>query len=266
MAVTITATTVGVRTPALVQVAVEGLTVGASVRVVQVLGSGVSLVRGGQLAASSSQVILLDDLAPLGRPVTYRVEVGGVTAATSGPVTVAYPLEEILTSLTGDVVVDPAAWQDNSLPVDIAIDQRLTYVPGRRNPVMRYAMSGSRSGAWQVRLTRSASAALEGMLAEGAPLLVRTTGLSRDLPAAQVVAITKATSVLWGEGGVSTDRVWDLSWVALDDPLADEAVPGDTFADVDAGYAGSTFADLDAAYAGSTFADFNRADWSGRRV
>lgn len=260
MAVTVSAALVGVASPRLVQVTVEGLSVGHDVRVLGVLGGFTWDVRGGAVVASSSQLVVLDDLTPVNRPVQYRVEVEGVTAATSDPITVPFHADHLLMSIDGSVVV-PFAWEDNADPRSITVDQHLTYVPGRRHPVVRFALAGGESGQWSLRTeTPTATAALADMIGAGAPVALRSTGLVRDFPPVEVVALVTNTRTLVGDLGW---RRWDLSWVALDDPLSDQPVPGDTFADVDAAYEGSTFADLDAAYAGSTFGDWNRTDWVG---
>jgi hypothetical protein len=263
MAVTVTATVGSAQTPPVVKVVVEGLTVGNAVVVVGESVGQQWVVRGGDLITDSTQVIRFDNLTPINVPVTYRVLVNGSSVATSAPIVVPFgdgPI--LLASLDGELVVVPTVWQDNALPQKVAIDQHFTRVPGRRNPVMRYALAGSTSGEWSLRLDADRNQTMNLLLADGGPLVLRSDGLQRDLPAIGFVAITDGASSLWGERGTSTDRVWSLSWVEVDNPIGDIALPSDTFQDVDNAYSGSTFADLDAAYPGSTFADFNRFDWA----
>lgn len=268
MAVTVSASTAGVMVPPVVQVVVEGLTVGAVASVVARTGGSSRVVRGRSWVASSSQLVVVDELAAINAATVYEVRVGGALAATSAPVVVPFAGDYLLQSVDGSVSLAPVSWRRNGLPRSVRVDQHLTYVPGRPRPVLRFAAAGGVSGAWEVRTDRAGSRVMEALLGAGAPLVLRTDGQRRDLDAVMVVALTAGDSQTWdaiepGTGRLSDHRVWQVSWVDIDDPLIDVASSGDTFADVDAAHAGSTFADLDAAYAGSTFGDWNRTDWEG---
>lgn len=267
MAVSVVASTAGAAIPPVVQVVIEGLTVGALVTVTGRAGVSSWVVRGPSWVASSSQLVVLDEISAIRSPVTYEVRVGGVLVATSEPVVVPFAAGEFLVqSVDGSVSLVPVAWRANGLPRSIEVDQHLTRVPGRRLPVLRFAAAGGPSGTWEVRTDRAGSRVLESLLAAGAPVLLRTDGSRRDLDAVQVVALTAGDSSLWEaieDGRLSDGRVWSLSWVEVDDPMVTVAATGDTWSDVDAAYAGDTFAELDAAYTGSTFGDWNRTDWEG---
>lgn len=181
--------------------------------------------------------------------------------AYSNEITVPYAGDYVMSSLDSQAVVG-FVWHNNADPREQRIEQYLTPIPGRRNPVMRFAPAGGDSGTWAI-VTRTAAEtrALYDLVAAGAPVLMRTTGDVRDFEPAIIVAVTGASRALYGSEDAT--RMWDLAWTEVDDPLATIPLAGDTFADVDAGYAGTTFADLDAAYAGTTFSDFNVHDWAG---
>jgi hypothetical protein len=264
MAVTITAALVGVQIPPVVQVVVSGLTVGDNLVITGETAQTTWVVRGGDgIVADATQVIRLDNLTPINGPITYRAIVNGSSVATSSPpIVVPYDGNVLLASLDGSLRVAPKVWQDNALPTKVAIDQHFSRVPGRRNPVVRFARAGGTAGEWTLRLDDVASSSLAAMLGLGAPIVLRSDGAQRGLPAVNVVALTDGSSSLWGERGTSTDRVWALSWMEIDPPFGTEPLPGDTFADVDAAHPGTTFADLDAAYPGSTFSAFNQFDWA----
>jgi len=263
MAVTITAALVGVADPPVVQVAVDGLTLGTHVKVKGNANGRSWTVRGSDKLADSTQLVVADDLGAINTPITYRVWVDGVSEAAASPVTVPFATDQLIGSLDMATVIAVQRWQDNALPLDVGIDQHFTTVPGRANPVLRFAAAGGTSGRWRVRLDAANSEALMELAGAGAPVVLRSTGAARDLPASKVVALTAVPSSLWGGVNGDDHRVFDLSWVGQDDPFADVVVAADTFAEVDAGYAGTTFAELDAAYSGSTFADFNLTDWEG---
>lgn len=264
MAVTITAELAGVADPQVVQVVVDGLTVGTEVSVRGTIASGKSwTVRGSAKTADSTQLVVVDDLAAINTPITYSVLVDGVTAATAGSaVTVAFAADIFIASIDLATVVTPTL-QANGLPIEIAANQHFTLVPGRQNPVLRFAAGGNRAGRWLLRFADADAEEFAALVGAGAPLVLRSDGAQRDLPPSRIVAVTAAPSSLWGVGATETDRLFDVSWVGLDDPYADTVISGDSFLDVDNGYAGDDFEALDAAYSGSSFGDFNRTDWAG---
>lgn len=266
MPITVSAVIVGATTPRMVQVEVNGLTIGDEVTIVGSTGPWSWYVRGGSPAvASSSQLIRIDNAAAINAPVVYTVRVNGADYVTA-PVTLAYGADYVLTSLDGETVVD-FTWLDNGLPEEIAIDQHFTTVPGRRNAVVRFDAAGGESGTLATHTTFAQTQVLKGELAKGAPMLLRTNGSVRDVPAVRVVSVAAASSSLFeGDGGVSNKRDWQLSWVETEDPYATVAVANSTVADFNAFILslGGTVAGFNAWILGQggTVADFNRFDFA----
>lgn len=263
MPVTITATLVGTRTPSHVQIEVDGVTVGDQVTITGTAGSSVWTVRGaGAITAASTQIIRRDTIAPVNASITYRADVAGVTYVATA-LTVPHASDYVLTTLGGDLAAE-LAWVSNGDEIAMQDGAHLSYVHGRRNPVVRYAPAGGESGAWEfVTASAAATEALRAMLATSAPLVMRTSGAVQDLRAQRVVVIQgsrRRLNSIAGEG-----REWTAPWVEVDDPLATVAAPRATFAQVNtvADDEGGTFAALSAYIdtLGGTFADFNRHDW-----
>ncbi|WP_062077670.1 hypothetical protein [Demequina globuliformis] len=266
MAVTVSASLVGATTPRMVQIEVNGLTIGDEVTITGSTGPWSWYVRGASPAvASSSQLIRIDNTGAVNAPVVYTVRVDGADYQTA-PITVTYDGDYLLTSLDGETVVD-FTWLDNADPREIAIDQHFSRVPGRRSTVVRFSEAGGESGEIAARTSFVNSRLLRAELGKSAPMILRTNGDIRDVPAVQVVSVAAAPSQLWaGDGGTSKQRVWSLSWVETEDPYATVAVTNSTVADFNAFILtqGGTVADFNTwmLSQGGTVADFNRFDFA----
>lgn len=236
MAVTLTATLVSSGSPQPVQVVLDGVTAGVAYVVEGTSGDGsVWPVAGGSGTSAGVQVVLVDNRSALNTPVTYRVVTAGVTY-TAMPVTVTYPGRYLLQSLDGQTSVG-FTWQDNGLPQSLAPRSATYDVPGRARPPARFATSGDGGGDIVVRTSPANTETMRELLRAGRPVVVRTDGLVRDLPAVDIVIITQASNRLWPaiDGGEpSRDRVWSLGYVLIDDPEPSAALSAFTWDDFDA--------------------------------
>jgi hypothetical protein len=258
----VTATLLTGDAPRQVRIVVTGLTAGQQVSVSAVTAYGAGLaVPGGTLVSDGSQLALIDNRSPLNTPVRYEVVVDGV-AYSSNEVTVDYPVgQHLLQSLDGRTVVR-FVWRDNALPRDPTFASVTFDVPGRRRPPARFVPGGDGGGELSIRTDRANGDKLRALLREGRPLVVRTDGAVRDFPAVELVLPERAPNDLWGGGGgVSTDRVWNISYVLVDDPEPGTPLSAATWDDFDAAWAGSTWDDFDAYYAGLTWDDFDTQDY-----
>lgn len=185
-------------------------------------------------------------------------------SATSTPVTVPYPEKYVIQSLDGRQKVD-FVWRDNGMPRDPYIDNAAFAVPGRRRPPVRFAPGGDGTGSLEVRVDRVNGETLHEMLMAGRPMVVRTDGNVRDLKAVDVVMITAAPNVLFeGDGGLSTQRVWSLSYLLVGDPEPDAVLGAATWDQFDEIYAAQTWDQFDAEWATQTWDQFDREDWAQR--
>lgn len=249
--------------PAPVQVVVTGVPVGESFEVRGQLGMVSWPVPGGRGVGDGSQLVLVDSRAPLRAAVTYTVT-AGAESASSLPVTVPYPEKYVIQSLDGRQKVD-FVWRDNGMPRDPFIDNAAFAVPGRRRPPIRFAPGGDGTGSLEIRVDRANGEVLHEMLMDGRPMVVRTDGQVRDLKAVDVIMITASPNVLFeGDGGISTQRVWSLSYLLVDDPEPDVILAAATWGDFNDIYAGMTWAEFNTEWAGQTWADFNAYDWAQR--
>lgn len=265
MPVTVAATLVGASSPRQVQVEVLGLTVADQVTVTGTVGSHTWTVRGGAaISAASSQVILRDAIPPVNAALTYKAVVNGTTYVAASAVTVTHTSDYVLSSLDGFTVID-LSWIDNGDELSMEANQHLSFINGRRTPVVRYSAGGGESGTWEFLTTSAVNTeALRAMVAAGAPVVLRTSGQIRDLPAIRIAAIRGATRRL--ASLVGEVREWSAPWIEVADPLASTASSGATFAHINTVTTneGGTFADLNtyiASLGAGTFADFNRHDW-----
>lgn len=249
--------------PAPVQVVVSGVPAGEPYEVRGQFGLDSWPIPGGRGVSDGAQVVLVDSRAPLRSAVTYTVMVGTVTA-TSQPVTVPYPEKYVIQSLDGRQKVG-FVWRDNGLPRDPYIDNAAFPVPGRRRPPIRFAPGGDGTGALEIRADRHNSEALHELLMEGRPLVVRTDGQVRDLKPVDIIMPTAAPSALFeGDGGISTQRIWQLSYLLVDDPEPDTVLGAATWDQFDEIYAPSTWDQFDAEWATQTWDQFDAEDWAQR--
>lgn len=262
--VSIVATLVtGAGSPPPVQIVLSDVPSGAEYVVTGSTGGGSSWpVPGGAGVSVGEQVVLTDNRSALNVPVSYSVIVQGVTYTTA-PLVVGHPARAVLQSLDGQVSVD-FVWLSNSLPREPVVNTSVSNVPGRRRPPMRIAPGGDGGGELAIRADRSNNESINSMLRSGRPVLVRTDGTMRDWPAVELIHLTSAPSRLWEavEGGVlSTQRVWNLSFLFVDDPEPSRVLSAWTWDDFDQAMTGLTWDDFDALFAGSTWNDFDTYDW-----
>lgn len=266
MSVTIATSLVAAGTPEPVQLVIDGIPSGASYTVFGVVGASSWSVPGGVGVGTGGQVVLIDNRAALNAPVTYRVITGG-QATDSAPVTVPYSGGRwVLQSLDGDTVVD-FVWQANGLPQERVVRAATYDVPGRARPPMRTAPGGDGGGALRVRTTRAGSAGMSSLLRTGRPVVLRTDGAARDWAAVELLLVTDASSALWDAydpqtGEMSTDRVWSLSYLLVDDPQPSAVLSAYTWDDFDDAMSTRTWTAFDALFAGSTWDDFDTYPWT----
>lgn len=251
--------------PPPVQVVIDGVLPGYEYVVTGSTGGGSSWpVPGGKGVGTGGQIVLVDNRSALNTPVTYSVVVQGVTYS-ADPVTVVHDGQAVLQSLDGGTAVD-FVWLSNSLPREPQINAVTFNVPGRRRPPVRYAPGGDGGGELLIRADRANNAAIGALLQSGRPILVRTDGTMRDWLAVELILLVGAPSRLWEavEGGeLSTQRVWNLSFLYVDDPEPSRVLSAWTWDDFDQAAETSfdTWDEFDALFAGSTWDDFDTTDW-----
>lgn len=265
MAVTIAASLVSADIPRPVQIVVNGVPSGTAYTVVGTTGDGSTWpVPGGSGVSNGGQVVLVDNRSALNTPVTYTVTAGGSTYAAAA-VVVAFPGQYVLQSLDGQTSV-AFVWQDNALPREPVIASAVFEVPGRDRPPVRFVPGAAGGGRLQIRADREHSSRLLSLVKAGRPLVIRTDGNVRDMPAVDIVLATSAPNELWaGHGGKSTDRVWDVDYLLVDDPEPSVALAAFTWDDFDAAMAGRTWStgssSFDALFTGQTWNGFDTYDW-----
>lgn len=265
MSVTIATSLVPAADPAPVQLVVEGIPVGVPFTVQGVLGEATWPVPGGVGVGTGGQVALVDNRAPLRVPFRYRVVVEG-RAHESAQVVVPYGGRQLLQSLDGDVVVE-FVWQASGLPREAGVRSAVFDVPGRARPPVRTVPGADGGGSLLVRTSQVASLGVRSLLRSGRVVVVRTDGLVRDWPPVELLLITGATSAMWdaidpATGRMSTDRVWSLSYVLVDDPQPSAILSAFTWDDFDEAMFSRTWDDFDALFAGSTWDDFDTYPWT----
>lgn len=264
MAPAITAALVSSDVPQAVQVTVTGVASGVSVLIEGTTDDGsVWSVPGGERVSDGGQILLTDNRSALNTPVVYRLTAAGVTYA-SAPVTVVYDGgPAVIQSLNGQTTVE-FVWRENDLPNEPAVYSRSFDVPGRRRPPVRIAPGGDGAGALSIRTDRQNSERLRELLRAGSPVVIRTDGAVRDFPAVDIVLITGASNELWPVvtlSGMSTDRVWSLSYLLVDDPEPGTALSAFTWDDHDSAMASRTWDDWDALFSAMTWDQWDAYDW-----
>jgi hypothetical protein len=260
MAVTITATLVSSTDPKPVQIVLNGITAGLAYMVTGSAGGTTWVPSGGTGVSLGAQIVLTDVRTPLNAPITYTVVASGVTTSAS-PVTVPFGARYVLQSLDGLTVL-PFAWMDNDLPRDFAVNAATFDVPGRSRPVVRYAVGGDGGGAYVVRTTKANTAVLQQMLRSGRPVVLRTDGSVRDLPAVDMFLITRVANMarraFVAAGTLSTDRDWTLEYTLVDDPQPSRGTSAFTWDSFDAAMANRSWSNL---VSNPTF-DTNTTGWA----
>lgn len=248
--------------PQPVQIVLTGVPAGTAYSLTGTTGDGSSWpVPGGVGVSTGEQVVLVDNRSALNTQVTYQAVVAGVTYV-SAPVTVSHSRRFVLQSLDGQIVVD-FVWDDNGMPRDLVSNAVAFDVPGRRRPPIRYAPGGDGGGSLRIRTDRQDTERMKELLRKGRPLVLRTDGAIRDLDAVDLIQIVgKPSNVLWaGDGGVSTQRVWSLEYVLVDDPEPSAVLSAWTWDDFDAAMASRTWAQHDALFASSTWDQWDTYPW-----
>lgn len=262
MAVTIAASLVPAGSPEPVQIVLTGVPTGTGYTVTGTTGSGSSWpVPGGVGVSSGVQVVLVDNRSALNALVTYQAIVAGVTYV-AAPVTVTHTERYVLQSLDGQTAVD-FMWDDNGMPRDFVSNTATFDVPGRARPPVRYAPGGDGGGSLRIRTNRQNTEGMKALLRKGRPLVLRTDGAIRDLDAVDLIQVVgKPSNILWGgDGGLSTQRMWSLEYVLVDDPEPSAALSAWTWDDFDAAMATRTWDDHDALFAASTWDQWDTYPW-----
>ena len=257
MTVTITTTPVPSAVPMPVQLVVAGIGSGEPYTVVGVAGTTTWPVPGGVGVGTGEQVALIDNRAPLNLPFVYRVVAGGQVYE-SAPLSVASQAPLLLTSLDGDITVE-FEWDDDRAPRELAVRSATWDVPGRSRPPSRFAPGGDGAGSMRVRTSPEHSARLTALVQQGKPIVVRTDGTVRDLPAVELITITRASSELF-DGHYAdgwSHRLWSLSFVYVDDPQPSTVLSAWSWDDFDD--AGLTWDQLDAL--ALTWDEFDTYPW-----
>lgn len=258
MALTVTASLIGVFSPRTVQVVVSGMTIGATYAVVGNWSGGSWPVRGGTGTAEDTQLVLSDIATPINTPITYTITHNG-QEATSGAVTAAYGRRYVLQSLSGDFSVEFDMVR-NGAPQRLLMRQSSFMIPGRGRPVVRYDVAGGESGQLLADTEEVNTRPLRALLKTGAPLLLRTDGAILDLEPVTFLSVTGASSALLG----MTRRRWELDYQVIDDPEPDTLVGLPPWDDFDGVYASLTWDDFDTEWSGATWDEFDTYDWASR--
>ncbi|KZM34550.1 hypothetical protein [Oerskovia enterophila] len=262
MTVSITASLVPAGSPEPVQVVLAGVPAGTAYTVTGTTGDGSSWpVPGGVGVSSGEQVVLVDNRSALNALVTYQAVVAGVTYI-AAPVTVSHARRYVLQSLDGQIVAD-FVWEIDGMPRDLVSNTVAFDVPGRRRPPVRYAPGGDGGGSLRIRTNRQNTVRMRDLLRAGRPLVLRTDGAIRDLDAVDLIHVVgKPSNVLWaGDGGLSTQRVWSLEYVLVDDPEPSAALSAWTWDDFDAAMATRTWDEHDALFASSAWDQWDTYPW-----
>lgn len=229
--------------------------------------------RGGRsFVGTGQQVILTDVLAPLNVVLTYTLYVAG-ESIWSESITRTHSgrggdgaANDVISSLSGSVVAEV-----RRLPGDDRQSERRVHVSrvagNPWSPVRLDPTSGRGSFGMSLASVGAATRSLRawdgsGML-DGSDPLIYFHDTSRcvipgcSVPPVQIgVPVSERSNV--GERVDIGERVWDLSFLACEDPEPDLVVPFQTWADLDA--AGLTWAGLDAL--GLTWGEFDATTWS----
>lgn len=262
--VAISASLIGTGYPQTVQLVVTGMTIGDTFSITGQGAGATWTVRAGEGVAEASQVVRNDAASPINVMVNYLVAVNGVTAASTGIVVPYTGGNYVFQSLDGKRSAG-VYLLENGLPRDLVTRVDTFRIPGRTGPVTMYDVAAGEAGTFAVQTTDAQTADLKALLTAGAPVLWRSNGSIRDLPAVEVLHVVSAPSAAtWRTIDGGTGRNWTLGYEVIDDPEPDTVVATSTWDDFDAVYAGMTWADFDAEWAGQTWDQFDLEDWSTR--
>lgn len=253
----ITVSLVGASQPQLAQIVVSATSSGVPWVVQGTAGGTTWTVPGGRGTGDGQQLVLTDNRAPLNVPVTYQY----VAAATetASPVVIPQSVgDAVLQSLDGQTSV-PVNLQDGSQVQELTPSLGLFSIPGRRRPVARYSVTSDVAGEIIARAPLTLSAAMDDLLAPGAPVLVRLTGPALDLPLTAVVGFTAISSTA---NVVTAVREWRLPYVTLDDPFMDTRLGAFSWDYIEQALSGRTWNQIDTLFAGVAWNQMDQYDWS----
>lgn len=258
--VTITATLVSAGNPSPVQIVALDMPSGEPFVIVGQSATGTWSVPGGVGVGDGSQVVLIDNRAPLNTPVTYVLTVAGETFETA-TVTVEFSGASVLQSLDGQTVV-PVRVRDTGDQRDLATRTVAFDVPGRRRPPVRWSTAGDGGGAWLLETFGPDSGLMSELLSTGRPVVLRTSGLTPSMEPVSLAIVTGASSSIGPVGSAYGDgRRWALSYLLVGDPEPGTALSAWTWDDFDEAMSSLTWDDFDAMFATSTWNDFDTYDW-----
>lgn len=252
----ITVSLVGSAQPQLVQIVVSATTSGAAWTVTGTAGGLTWTVPGARGVGDGLQLVLSDNRAPLNVPITYRFV--STATQTASPITRTQTTgDAVLQSLDGQrsVVVN---LQDGTQNEELKTALSLFEIPNRRRPVARYAATSDVYGTIIARTPLSASAAVDGLLASGEPVLCLLTAPALDLPLTSVIGFTGVSSTASLPGGF---REWQFPYVTLDDPFMDTRLGAFTWAYIEGKLAGRTWAQIRSQFSGVTWGAIDRYNW-----
>lgn len=263
MSVTVSAAELTAGSPPFAQVVVAGMSAGDVFEVVGRTGIHRWPIQGGVGVSDGAQLVLVDTRVPWGGPIEYQVTIG-LDVYVSAPFTITYTGDAVcvLQSLRGDhaVVVDVATPTD---PRRFRTRRALFTIAGRRAPVVRHDVTSLPSKPLEVETdSAQATAALEELLAPGAPIVRRQQVGLRDLAPVEVISVDDHDSEL--VGAVGELRRWSLPYQVIDEPEPATALSVFTWDDFDAVYSGKTWSSFDAEWAALTWDAFDREDWGAR--
>lgn len=260
MAVTVSAAVLTGADPQAMSVVVRGVTAGLDVVVVGAVGADVWTIPGGNATSTGSQLLLKDVCAAVNTPVVYRATVDGVVYE-SAPVTVVSAENYWLQDLRGDIAV-PFTWNDNGDPRQPESGASLTKIPGRARKVGRVSIGTDGGGSWELTTTKENSRLLHALVVASEPVVMRTNGQIRDIPAVDLGLMMSAPNRLFeGDGGVSTRRRWSIAYELQDHPEPYTALILSTVKDVRTYYTALTVAEIRTDFAVLTVADFAAFDF-----
>lgn len=242
-----------------VQIVVQDLAPGSEYTIRGHRGDFTWTVPGGKGTSDGTQIVLIDNRAPLNAPVTYTLTVSGASISTE-PLTVNHHGKFVLQPLNGQNPLTPKHLLKSPGERDLDIQTVLYNVAGRSRPVVRYDKTGMGGSSFSILCTRQQSAELMGMLESGRPLVYRVT-VPSDVPSMETIAITSAASEAMPHDG---DRTWELGFTYINDPEPNRVLAAYTWAQFNEIYAGQTWAQFNTEWAGQTWSDFNTYDWGQR--
>ena len=269
----ITASLIGAQSPPLLQIIVSATPAGVAWTLVGAADDGFTwTVPGGQGVGDGQQLTMVDNRAPLNRPVWYTLRTD-TSEETSNEIIATFDAPAILVPPGGGAMVLQsldgqksvvAGVLAGSLDVQMPVARARYAIPGSRRPVVRYAPTGDREGSLRLLVLADAMAAFEELFESGEPLLWRCTGPVFDLPAVAVVDYgTPSASALTRRHA----RLWELPYTLIDDPFMDQRLGAFTWDYIDAlQVSGVTVirdgATMEALLAGLTWNQIDALDWS----